>query len=38
MCGIVGAAARRIIVLILVEGLRGLEHRDHELAQSVTVE
>jgi len=30
MCGIVGAAARRDIVPILVEGLRRLEYRGYD--------
>ena len=32
MCGIVGAAARRDIVPILVEGLRRLEYRGYDSA------
>jgi glucosamine--fructose-6-phosphate aminotransferase (isomerizing) len=30
MCGIVGAAARRDIVPVLVEGLRRLEYRGYD--------
>jgi glucosamine--fructose-6-phosphate aminotransferase (isomerizing) len=30
MCGIVGAAARRNIVPVLVEGLRRLEYRGYD--------
>ena len=32
MCGIVGAAARRDIVPILIEGLRRLEYRGYDSA------
>jgi glucosamine--fructose-6-phosphate aminotransferase (isomerizing) len=32
MCGIVGAAARRDIVPVLVEGLRQLEYRGYDSA------
>ena len=40
MCGIVGAAARRDIVPILIEGLRRLEYRgcDSCVVAVVTVE
>jgi glutamine---fructose-6-phosphate transaminase (isomerizing) len=30
MCGIVGAAARRNIVPLLIEGLRSLEYRGYD--------
>ena len=32
MCGIVGAAARRNVVPILIEGLRKLEYRGYDSA------
>ncbi|HYL87327.1 MAG TPA: glutamine--fructose-6-phosphate aminotransferase, partial [Burkholderiales bacterium] len=38
MCGIVGAAARRDIVPILVEGLRRLEYRGYDSAGIAIVE
>ena len=37
MCGIVGAAARRDIVPVLVEGLRRLEYRGYDSCGVATI-